>query len=494
VKPVPEQMAIIRQGCHEIIRAEELEARLEKARATGKPLRVKAGFDPTAPDLHLGHTVLIQKLKNFQDLDHQVIFLIGDFTGLIGDPSGKSETRPPLTAEEVKANAATYERQIFKILDPAKTVIDFNSRWMKDMHAQDLIRLAARHTVARMLEREDFHKRYTAQTPISIHEFLYPLIQGYDSVALMADVELGGTDQTFNLLVGRDLQREYGQAPQVVITMPLLEGLDGVQKMSKSLGNYVGIDEPPYTMFEKLAHDIYDDVMLRYYELLTDITPIELANLKQELSLGKKHPTQVKYDLAFEIVTRYHGRAAAERVAQEFLRRYRDKELPKTEIDQKVINIVGSVPLKVEVRGEALSITPLGGGKTEVKILLGTGTLVHFLKSARLASNTPKANNLISAGRVKYHSTAVIDANLILQPGDKFIVEKEERKHNQLPYILKDAGLASSTSEARRLIRQGAVKVDEEKVIDINKELTPGATYTLQVGKWRFKKVTLLDE
>ncbi|MGO9622285.1 MAG: tyrosine--tRNA ligase, partial [Desulfobaccales bacterium] len=232
MKAVDEQLTLIKQGCQEIIREEELKARLEKAIATGKPLRVKAGFDPTAPDLHLGHTVLIQKLKHFQDLGHQVIFLIGDFTGLIGDPSGKSETRPPLTEAEVKANAATYQRQIFKILDKQKTGIDFNSRWMKQMSAQDLIKLAACHTVARMLEREDFHKRYASQTPISIHEFLYPLIQGYDSVALQADVELGGTDQTFNLLVGRDLQREYGQQPQVVITLPLLEGLDGVQKMS----------------------------------------------------------------------------------------------------------------------------------------------------------------------------------------------------------------------------------------------------------------------
>ena len=286
-KPVDEQLALIKQGCHDIIREEELKARLEKAVATGKPLRVKAGFDPTAPDLHLGHTVLIQKLKHFQDLGHQVIFLIGDFTGLIGDPSGKSETRPPLTEEQVKANAATYERQIFKILDPEKTLIDFNSRWMKPMQAQDVIRLAARYTVARMLEREDFHKRYTSQTPISIHEFLYPLIQGYDSVALKADVELGGTDQTFNLLVGRDLQREYGQAPQVVITLPLLEGLDGVQKMSKSLGNYVGIDEPAGVMFGKIM-SISDTLMLRYFELLTDITPADLARLKDDLAAGRQ--------------------------------------------------------------------------------------------------------------------------------------------------------------------------------------------------------------
>jgi len=339
VKAVDEQLALIKQGCQEIIREEDLKARLQEAIATGKPLRIKAGFDPTAPDLHLGHTVLIQKLKHFQDLGHQVIFLIGDFTGLIGDPSGKSETRPPLTEAEVKANAATYERQIFKILDRDKTLIDFNSRWMKQMSAQDLIKLAARHTVARMLEREDFHKRYASQTPISIHEFLYPLIQGYDSVALQADVELGGTDQTFNLLVGRDLQREYGQQPQVVITVPLLEGLDGVQKMSKSLGNYVGIDEAPKEIYNKLMH-ISPELMLRYYELLTDITPNELANLKENLSQGKKDPRQAQIDLAKEIVARYHGRDKAEHTAQEFIE-VRDGGLPE-DIEEVTLEAPGS--------------------------------------------------------------------------------------------------------------------------------------------------------
>ena len=403
MKPVPEQLALIKQGCHDIIREEELAARLEKARATGKPLRVKAGFDPTAPDLHLGHTVLIQKLKNFQDLGHQVIFLIGDFTGLIGDPSGKSETRPPLTEEQVKANAATYERQIFKILDPAKTLVDFNSRWMKPMLAQDLIRLAARHTVARMLEREDFHKRYTTQTPISIHEFLYPLIQGYDSVALEADVELGGTDQTFNLLVGRNLQREYGQAPQVVITLPLLEGLDGVQKMSKSLGNYVGIDEPAKEMFGKLM-SISDELMLRYFELLTDITPEELARLKGDLASGAQHPRQVKEDLAKEIVARYHSQAAADHEAQEFIRVLRERELPE------------------EIEAVTLTISE------------------PTLWLARL---------------------------------------------------MVDSGLAAGTSEARRLITQGGVQVEGEKVTDANLALAAGKTYLVKVGKRRFKRVTL---
>ena len=391
-------LQVIKRGCGELLVEEELAGKIK----TGKPLRVKTGFDPTAPDLHLGHTVLIQKLKNFQDLGHQVIFLIGDFTGLIGDPSGKSETRPPLTEEEVKANAVTYERQIFKVLDPGKTIIDFNSRWMGPMSAQDLIRLAARHTVARMLEREDFHKRYTGQTPISIHEFLYPLIQGYDSVALKADVELGGTDQKFNLLVGRDLQREYGLSPQVVITLPLLEGLDGVQKMSKSLNNYVGIDEPPGVMFGKVM-SISDTLMLRYYELLTDITPQDLTRLKEDVAQGRKHPRQVKEDLAAALVARYHGRAAAQQAAQEFAHIFREGGLPEE---------VEEVSLKAQ--------GPLW-----------------------------------------------------------------------LPRLLVDAALASSTSAARRLITQGGVQVDGEKIIDANLELPPGATYLLKVGKRRFKRVTL---
>ena len=407
MKTVDEQLALIKQGAQEIIREEELKHKLERSLKTGTPLRIKAGFDPTAPDLHLGHTVLIQKLKHFQDLDHQVIFLIGDFTGLIGDPSGKSETRPPLTEEEVLANAQTYERQIFKVLDPEKTVIDFNSRWMKPMQAQDLIRLAARHTVARMLERDDFHKRYAAQTPIAIHEFLYPLIQAYDSVALEADVELGGTDQKFNLLVGRDIQREYGMAPQVVITVPLLEGLDGVQKMSKSLGNYVGIDEPSNTMFGKLM-SLPDSLMLRYYELLSDISPGELKKLGQDLASGAKHPRDAKEDLAREIVARYHGQAEAQRAAQEFAHIFREGGLPEDI--------------------EEITLTPQG------------------------------------------------PAGLLL------------------PNVITEAGLAASTSEARRLIKEGAVKLDGEKMADVHLELAANRPFLLQVGKKRFKKVTLLAD
>ncbi|OGR09010.1 MAG: tyrosine--tRNA ligase [Desulfobacca sp. RBG_16_58_9] len=417
MKPVPEQLAIIKQGCHDIIREEELAARLEKARATSKPLRVKAGFDPTAPDLHLGHTVLIQKLKNFQDLGHQVIFLIGDFTGLIGDPSGKSETRPPLTEEQVKANAATYERQIFKVLDPDKTLIDFNSRWMKPMAAQDLIRLAARHTVARMLEREDFHKRYTSQTPISIHEFLYPLIQGYDSVALRADVELGGTDQTFNLLVGRDLQREYGQAPQVVITMPLLEGLDGVQKMSKSLGNYVGIDEPAKEMFGKLM-SVSDDLMIRYYELLTDITPEALSRLKNDLASGAQHPRQVKEDLAKAMVARYHSRAAADHEAAEFVRVVREKGVPQ-EIEE-------SPPLEIEV--SPASFTVAGGPDAKI-------WLPGLLKESGLTRSTSEAIRFIDQGAVYLNDEKVPDPTAQLSVGFTYIVKVGKRRFQKITLI-----------------------------------------------------------
>ena len=300
------QLAQIRRGSMEIINEEELILKLRR----DIPLRVKAGFDPTAPDLHLGHTVLIQKLKHFQDLGHQVIFLIGDFTGMIGDPSGKSETRKTLTREEVLRNAETYKKQIFKILDPERTEIAFNSTWMDTFSAADFIALASRYTVARMLERDDFEKRFKGNLPISIHEFLYPLVQGYDSVALKADVELGGTDQKFNLLMGRHLQREHGQASQIVLTMPILEGLDGVQKMSKSLGNYIGIDEPAADMFGKVM-SISDDLMWRYYELLSDISLEQIARLRQDVEAGRVHPKKAKEDLAEELTARYHDSVVA---------------------------------------------------------------------------------------------------------------------------------------------------------------------------------------
>jgi len=324
---VAEQLEIIRRGAVEILLEKELVEKLEKSEKTGVPLRVKAGFDPTAPDLHLGHTVLLQKLKNFQQLGHEVFFLIGDFTGMIGDPTGKSETRKALTREDVLKNAETYKEQVFKVLDPEKTRVVFNSEWLSPLKATDLIGLAAKYTVARMLEREDFHKRFSNQMPISIHEFLYPLIQGYDSVALKADIELGGTDQKFNLLVGRELQREWGQTPQTVLTMPLLEGLDGVNKMSKSLGNYIGINDSPDEIFGKIM-SISDTLMIRYYELLSDLPLSSLRKISEEMKNGELHPMEVKKDLAREIVARYHGGAAAIRAEEDFVRRFRDNQIP----------------------------------------------------------------------------------------------------------------------------------------------------------------------
>jgi tyrosyl-tRNA synthetase len=312
------QMELILRGAVEVIQPSELEAKLARSLKEKRPLRVKAGFDPTAPDLHLGHTVLIHKLKHFQDLGHQVIFLIGDFTGMIGDPTGVSETRAALTREQVRKNAETYERQIFKILDPKKTLVEFNSRWMSPMKAEDLIAISAHYRVARMLERDDFRKRYQEQKPISVHEFLYPLIQGYDSVALRADVELGGTDQKFNLLVGRDLQRDYGQEPQVVLTMPLLEGTDGVKKMSKSLGNVIALEDRPEDMFGKLM-SISDALMLRYYELLTTE---DLARV------NAMHPMEAKLALAEQLVARYHGAEAGHKARADFQRKFQEQEFP----------------------------------------------------------------------------------------------------------------------------------------------------------------------
>src|SRR5229473_1751504 len=311
-KPVEEQLAYLKKGSAEIIRETELRAKLEKSRATGKPLRVKLGLDPTAPDLHLGHTVVLRKLKHFQDLGHTVIFLIGDFTGMIGDPTGRSATRPPLSREQIAENAETYKAQVFKILDAKKTVVDFNSRWFSKFSAEEFIRLTAKYTVSQMLEREDFHKRFQEEKPIAMHELLYPLAQGYDSVALEADVELGGTDQKFNLLVGREIQRAYGQESQVVLTTPILEGLDGVQKMSKSLGNAIGINEPPLEMYGKLM-SISDEMMWRYYELLTDVLQIQIDALREGVETGDRHPMEIKKSLARLIVADFHSRDAAER-------------------------------------------------------------------------------------------------------------------------------------------------------------------------------------
>jgi tyrosyl-tRNA synthetase len=327
MKSVDEQIALIERGAVDFHSREDLVKKLTRSLATGVPLVIKTGFDPTAPDLHLGHTVLIQKMRHFQQLGHNVHFLIGDFTGLIGDPTGKSETRPPLTPEDVKRNAETYKEQVFKILDPEKTTVVFNSTWLGALTSFDMIRLASELTVARMLERDDFKKRFESNRPISIHEFLYPLIQGYDSVAMKADVELGGTDQLFNLLMGRDLQRSRGQEPQVVLTMPLLEGLDGVNKMSKSLGNYIGISESPDSIFGKIM-SISDELMFRYYELLSDLSLAEIEAMKLQIASGQLHPKVAKVRLAKEMVARFHSAAAADEAEQTFEQVFARHELP----------------------------------------------------------------------------------------------------------------------------------------------------------------------
>ena len=393
-----DELAQIKRGAHEILVEAELVERLKG----GKPLRIKAGFDPTAPDLHLGHTVLINKLRQFQDLGHEVLFLIGDFTGMIGDPTGKNVTRKPLTRDDVMQNAASYEHQIYKILDPEKTTVMFNSQWMGEMSAADLIQVAARHTVARMLERDDFNKRYTGNQPIAIHEFLYPLIQGYDSVAMKADVELGGTDQKFNLLVGRELQKHYGQKPQVILTMPILEGLDGVQKMSKSLNNYIGINEPPNEMFGKLM-SISDELMWRYFELLSFRPLGEIEQLREDIRQGA-NPRDIKFQLGQELVARFHDQPAAEAAQASFIARFQKGAMPD------------DMP--------ELTLTAEEGG---IKI-----------------------------------------ANL-----------------------LKQASLTGSTSDAFRMIKQGAVRIDGERITDKGLSIAAGNTHVFQVGKRRFARVTI---
>lgn len=387
----------LKRGTDEILLEQDFRERL----AAGKPLRVKAGFDPTAPDLHLGHTVLLHKLRTFQQLGHQVLFLIGDFTGMIGDPTGKSATRPPLSREDVAQNARTYESQIYKVLDPAQTTVVFNSDWMGEMKAADLIQLAAKHTVARMLERDDFDKRYKSGQPIAVHEFLYPLIQGYDSVALNADVELGGTDQKFNMLVGRELQKHYGQRPQIVMTMPILEGTDGINKMSKSLGNYIGINESPDEMFGKLM-SISDELMWRYFDLLSAEHPDKIAQMKRSVGEGV-NPRDIKFELAKEIVARFHdGPKAGDDAMRNFVARFQRDEVPE---------------------------------------------------------NLPEVR--------------------IVAPGGKLSLSR----------LLKEAGLVVSTSEAIRLVRQGGVRMDGEKLSDPALEIARGETHVFQVGKRKFAKV-----
>ena len=382
------QLSLIKRGSHELLIEVELAEKLK----TGKPLRVKAGFDPTAPDLHLGHTVLINKLRHFQDLGHHVVFLIGDFTGMIGDPTGKNATRPPLTREQILANSETYQEQVFKILDPQKTEICFNSTWFEPLGSAGMIKLAAQHTVARMLEREDFFKRYKAQQPIAIHEFLYPLCQGYDSVALRSDIEIGGTDQKFNLLVGRELQKHYGQLPQCVLMMPLLEGLDGVNKMSKSLGNYIGISEPPAEIFGKLM-SISDDLMWRYYELLSFRSSDEIARLKAD-ALNGRNPRDIKVLLAQEIVARFHSIADAEDALVEFDARFQRGAIPE------------NLP---EVRVSA-------------------GAIAQVLKAAGLTPSTSEALRMIDAGGVRLNSEKVSDRGMALAAGETIVLQVGKRK------------------------------------------------------------------
>ncbi len=395
---IKEQIAELSRGADEILPDGGLEEKLK----LGRPLNIKVGFDPTAPDLHVGHTVLINKMRQFQEFGHNVVFLIGDFTGMIGDPSGRNATRPPLTPEEIDENAATYKEQVFKILDPEKTTIDFNSRWLTELGSPGLIKLAAKYTVARMLERDDFSKRFASGQPISIHEFLYPLAQAYDSVALKTDVEMGGTDQKFNLLVGRHIQQQYGLEPQLVLTVPLLEGLDGVQKMSKTLGNYIGITEPAGEIFGKVM-SISDELMWRYFELLSFRPLKEIAALKTAIDEGR-NPRDVKFELAEELVARFHDQAAAEKAKAEFISRF-----------QK-----GAMPDDIE----EITVASKDGG-------LG------------------------------------------------------------IAYLLKEAGLVASTSEAFRMIKQGAVRIDGERVADRETALDAGSTHIYQVGKRKIARVNL---
>lgn len=389
---VGEALALIGRGAEEIIPAGELEKRL----ASGRPLRIKAGFDPTAPDLHLGHTVLLNKMRTFQELGHECLFLIGDFTGMIGDPSGRNVTRQPLTREQVLANAVSYEEQIYKILSPGRTRVVFNSQWMKDLGADGMLQLAGKYTLARMLERDDFHKRHAAGHPIAIHELLYPLVQGYDSVALRADVELGGTDQKFNLLMGRHLQEAYGQPPQVVLTMPILEGLDGVQKMSKSLGNYVGISEPPGEMFGKLM-SVSDELMWRYFELLSFESVATIAAWRRESEEGV-NPRDIKYRLASELVARFHGAEAAEQAKAAFIARFRDGAVPE------------DMPL--------VDLAALAGGYP----------IARLLKDAGLCASTSDALRQIQQRAVRIDNERIEDRELTLPAGGEYVIQVGKRR------------------------------------------------------------------
>lgn len=401
---IDDQISIIQRGAVDLLTIEELRRKLERSATTGQPLRVKLGLDPTAPDIHLGHTVVLHKLRQFQELGHQVCLVIGDFTGMIGDPTGKSETRKPLTRDDILANAQTYAAQLYKVLEPAKTTLRFNSEWLGKLTPEEIVTLAAKYTVARMLERDDFQRRFHDRRAISVHEFLYPLFQAYDSVALQADVELGGTDQKFNLLVGRDIQREYGQEPQVIVTTPLLEGLDGVQKMSKSLGNYIGITEPPREIYGKIM-SLSDQLMLRYYELLSGLQTAVLEEKKRRMGEGSVNPRDVKMALAREMVTRFYNGAVAEEAEREFQRMFQGGGLPD-DVDEPLVRLSG-----------------------------------------------------------------------------------QDSEQIWIVALLVQAGLVPSNSEARRLIQQGAVRVDGERVSDANARLTAGESHLLQVGRRRFARI-----
>ncbi len=394
---VESQLAILRRGTVTIVSEEELRAKLRRSLTEQRPLRIKAGFDPTAPDLHLGHTVLLQKMRQFQELGHDVHFLIGDFTGRIGDPTGKNETRKPLTTEQVTANARSYQEQVFRILDPARTHVVFNSEWMNPLSAADLIQIAARHTVARMLERDDFSRRHREGRPIAIHEFLYPLVQGYDSVALRADVELGGTDQTFNLLVGRELQRSYGQEPQCILTMPILEGTDGVQKMSKSLHNYIGVQEPATDIFGKVM-SISDTLMWRFYELLSDRSLADLEQLRGAVDAGREHPMAVKRQLARELVARFHDAAAADSAERSFM------------------SVFGAGALPEEIVEHTLTTADAGLG------------LAIAMKQAGMAGSNGEAMRLIRQGAVSVDRTRVADERMVLATGGRYLVQAGKRR------------------------------------------------------------------
>jgi tyrosyl-tRNA synthetase len=409
-KPVEEQLAYLKKGVHEIIREEDLRAKLEKSRKTGKPLRAKLGVDPTAPDIHLGHTVVIRKLKHFQDMGHIAVFLIGDFTAMVGDPTGQSETRPPLSREQVQTNSKTYLEQVFKILDPAKTEIRYNSEWLDKLTSYDIIKLAAKYRVARMLEREDFHNRLLNQQAISVHEFLYPLLVAYDSVVLEADVELGATEQKFNLLMGREIQREYGRESQVCMTMPILVGLDGSRKMSKSLGNYVGITEPPQEMFGKIM-SIADELMWSYYELVTDRSEKEIAQLKNEVAAGKLHPMDAKMKLAEEVVSVFQGAEAGRKSAENFQRVFRDRQAPTEMGEIRLKRVPGGVMTQVATS------EPVVDART---IPLSSG----FVKWSKLLADLQEIGSTSEAERVIKQNGFEVNGQVLTDPSAKINVDQ----------------------------------------------------------------------